>query len=54
VIRPSLGHEYILVRQHAQAADDEQEVKEITIEGKVYPLVSHDFDYPTTLVERVK
>lgn len=54
VMRPSLGHEYILVRQHAQSADDEQEVKEINIEGKVYPLVSHDFDYPTTLVERIK
>ena len=54
VMRPSLGSEYLLVRQHAQSADEELELKEIEIEGKVYPLVSHDFDYPTTLIERIK
>ena len=54
VMRPSLGNEYLLIRQHAQSADDEQETKSIDIEGKTYGLVSHDFDYPTTMVERVK
>jgi len=53
-MRPSLGAEYLLIRQHAQSADEELEVKEIEIEGTVYPLVSHDFDYPSTLVERIK
>ena len=54
VMRPSLGAEYLLIRQHAESVDEEQELKEIEIEGAVYPLVSHDFDYPSTVVERIK